>query len=237
MDRSTLEALPAVNVEVNGQAAALLVKLMGDLKTDQPMAVLTRALGVLEQAIAAKAQGAAPGRLRSRDGALHGSGDLMASANRSRPPPLPRHRAREDQAGPAQVHLAGRADRAQGEGSGLDPAAADQRPALPVRQQGPGRGGAGGGGRRRQPRQGRSQRRRQRQGGRSGGRARAGGRAVAGGAGADHGRGAAAPPHRAQGQAADHRPEGPLRRHPARRARSRCATSSAPSVRRCAGRS
>ena len=57
MDRSTLEALPAVNVAVNGQAAALLVKLMGDLKTDQPLAVLSRALGVLEQAIAAKAKG------------------------------------------------------------------------------------------------------------------------------------------------------------------------------------
>jgi hypothetical protein len=49
--------LPAVNVEVNGQAAALLVKLMGDLQTEQPMAVLTRALGVLEQAVAAKARG------------------------------------------------------------------------------------------------------------------------------------------------------------------------------------
>ena len=57
MDRSTLEALPAVNVEVNGQAAALLVKLMGDLKTDQPLAVLSRALGMLEQALAAKAKG------------------------------------------------------------------------------------------------------------------------------------------------------------------------------------
>jgi hypothetical protein len=56
-DRSTLEALPSVNVEVNGQAAALLVKLMGDLKTDHPMAVLSRALGMLEQAIAAKAKG------------------------------------------------------------------------------------------------------------------------------------------------------------------------------------
>ena len=56
-DRSTLEALPAVNVEVNGQAAALLVKLMGDLQTDQPLAVLTRALGMLEQAISAKAKG------------------------------------------------------------------------------------------------------------------------------------------------------------------------------------
>jgi hypothetical protein len=50
-------ALPTVNVEVNGQAAALLVKLMGDLKTDHPMAVLTRALGVLEQAVSAKAKG------------------------------------------------------------------------------------------------------------------------------------------------------------------------------------
>ena len=57
MDRTTLEALPAVNVEVNGQAAALLVKLMGDLKTEQPLVVLSRALGVLEQAVSAKAKG------------------------------------------------------------------------------------------------------------------------------------------------------------------------------------
>jgi hypothetical protein len=55
--RATLEALPAVNVEVNGQAAALLIKLMGDIGTEQPMAVLSRALGVLEQAVAAKAKG------------------------------------------------------------------------------------------------------------------------------------------------------------------------------------
>ena len=54
MDPNTL---PSVNVEVNGQAAALLVKLMGDLKTEQPMAVLSRALGMLEQAVAAKAKG------------------------------------------------------------------------------------------------------------------------------------------------------------------------------------
>ena len=46
-----------VTVEMNGQAAKLLVKLMGDLSTDQPMAVLTRALGILEQAIGAKARG------------------------------------------------------------------------------------------------------------------------------------------------------------------------------------
>ena len=55
--RATLESLPTVNVEVNGQAAALLIKLMGDIGTEQPMAVLTRALGVLEQAVAAKAKG------------------------------------------------------------------------------------------------------------------------------------------------------------------------------------
>ena len=33
-ERATLERLPAVNVEVNGQAAALLVKLMGDFATE-----------------------------------------------------------------------------------------------------------------------------------------------------------------------------------------------------------
>jgi hypothetical protein len=55
--RQTLESLPTVNVAVNGQAAALLMKLMGDLKTEQPMAVLTRALGLLEQAVVAKGKG------------------------------------------------------------------------------------------------------------------------------------------------------------------------------------
>ena len=48
---------PSVNVEMNGQAAQLLMKLMADLKTDQPMAVLTRALGVLDHALASKKQG------------------------------------------------------------------------------------------------------------------------------------------------------------------------------------
>jgi len=51
------ESFPAVNVQVNGQAAQLLVKLMQDLSTEQPMAVLTRALGMLEQALSAKKQG------------------------------------------------------------------------------------------------------------------------------------------------------------------------------------
>jgi hypothetical protein len=46
-----------VMVEMNGTAAQLLVKLMADLGTDQPMAVLTRALGVLEQAMAMRGQG------------------------------------------------------------------------------------------------------------------------------------------------------------------------------------
>ena len=51
------EEFPSVNVEMNGQAARLLAKLMADLKTDQPMAVLTRALGMLEQGVAARARG------------------------------------------------------------------------------------------------------------------------------------------------------------------------------------
>jgi hypothetical protein len=51
------EEFPPVTVQMNGQAAQLLVKLMQDLATDQPMAVLTRALGMLEQAVAAKKQG------------------------------------------------------------------------------------------------------------------------------------------------------------------------------------
>ena len=51
------DEFPAVNVEMNGQAARLLVKLMADLKTDQPMAVLTRALGMLEQGVAARQRG------------------------------------------------------------------------------------------------------------------------------------------------------------------------------------
>ena len=46
-----------VTVEMNGTAARLLVKLMTDLGTDQPMAVLSRALGMLEQAVGAKARG------------------------------------------------------------------------------------------------------------------------------------------------------------------------------------
>ena len=51
------EASTPVTVEMNGTAARLLVKLMGDLETDQPMAVLTRAMGLLEQAMGAKARG------------------------------------------------------------------------------------------------------------------------------------------------------------------------------------
>ncbi len=46
-----------VTVQVNGTAAQLLIKLMQDLGTDEPMAVLTRALGMLDQALAAKREG------------------------------------------------------------------------------------------------------------------------------------------------------------------------------------
>jgi hypothetical protein len=46
-----------VIVEVNGTAAQLLLKLMQDLQTPDPMAVLTRALGVMDAALAGKRQG------------------------------------------------------------------------------------------------------------------------------------------------------------------------------------
>jgi hypothetical protein len=46
--------VPPVTVQVNGTAAQLLVKLMADMETQDPMAVLTRALGLLDQALAAK---------------------------------------------------------------------------------------------------------------------------------------------------------------------------------------
>jgi len=48
---------PPVTVSVNGTAAQLLVKLMRDMETEDPMAVLTRALGVLDQALAVKRDG------------------------------------------------------------------------------------------------------------------------------------------------------------------------------------
>jgi hypothetical protein len=48
---------PAVTVQMNGTAAQLLVKLMASLDTQDPMAVLSRALGVLEQGLAARQQG------------------------------------------------------------------------------------------------------------------------------------------------------------------------------------
>jgi len=51
------DQFPPVNVQVNGQAAQLLMKLMADLKTDQPMAVLTRALWMLDQGLAARQRG------------------------------------------------------------------------------------------------------------------------------------------------------------------------------------
>jgi hypothetical protein len=49
--------VPPVTVQVNGTAAQLLVKLMQDMQTPDPMAVLTRALGMLDQALAGKRQG------------------------------------------------------------------------------------------------------------------------------------------------------------------------------------
>jgi hypothetical protein len=49
--------IPSVSIEMNGTAAELLVKLMAELKTTDPMAVLSRALGMLEQGLSARRQG------------------------------------------------------------------------------------------------------------------------------------------------------------------------------------
>ena len=48
---------PAVTVEVNGTAAQLLVRLMAELGAQDPMAVLSRALGMLDQGLAARREG------------------------------------------------------------------------------------------------------------------------------------------------------------------------------------
>jgi hypothetical protein len=48
---------PGVTVAMNATAAALLVRLMHELGTEDPMAVLTRALGMLEQGLAARREG------------------------------------------------------------------------------------------------------------------------------------------------------------------------------------
>jgi hypothetical protein len=47
----------SVTVEMNGTAAELLLKLMAEIGTDDPMAVLSRALGMLDQGVAARRQG------------------------------------------------------------------------------------------------------------------------------------------------------------------------------------
>ena len=52
-----LSVPPPVTVVVNGTAAELLVRLMRDMGAADPMAVLTRALGMLDQGLAARRQG------------------------------------------------------------------------------------------------------------------------------------------------------------------------------------
>jgi hypothetical protein len=48
---------PSVTVEMNGTAAELLVRLMAEMGAADPMAVLSRALGMLDQGLAARRQG------------------------------------------------------------------------------------------------------------------------------------------------------------------------------------
>jgi hypothetical protein len=49
--------VPSVTVEMNGTAAELLVKLMAELQTSDHMGVLSRALGMLDQGLAARRHG------------------------------------------------------------------------------------------------------------------------------------------------------------------------------------
>ena len=51
------QGIPPVTVEVNGTAAFLLVKMMQEMGSDDPMNVLTRALGLLDQALSCKRLG------------------------------------------------------------------------------------------------------------------------------------------------------------------------------------
>ena len=183
------------------------------------MAVLTRALGMLEQAVARQGQGAAARGLRSGDGTVRGPGDLMAlriDPDHRRFRDIVRGKIKQDlRKYISQGELIGR------KGKDLVSIPLPQIDWPHFRFGSKERGGVGQGegdvgdslGKGDPNADG------TRQGGRSGGRARARGRAVARGAGPDPGRGAAAPPHRAQGQAADHRPEGQVRRHPPQRPR------------------
>ena len=50
-------SVASVTVEMNGTAAQLLVRLMAEIGTEDPMAVLSRALGMLEQGVAARREG------------------------------------------------------------------------------------------------------------------------------------------------------------------------------------
>ena len=134
-------------------------------------------------------------------GALHGHGDLDVAEDRSGPRPLPPDRARQDQAEPAQVHLAGRADRAKkGKDTVVDPDAADRHPALPLRRQAAGRRRAGRRRRRRPARPGRAEQPGTGKAGDQAGRSPARGRLTLEELAADPRRGARAAAHRAQGQ-------------------------------------
>ena len=114
--RATLESLPTVNVELNGQAAALLVQADGrsrDRAADGGAVARARHARTGGRG---QGEGSAPGRLRPQDGTVRRHGRLArrnqgGSSDRPGPPPLPPDRPRQDQAEPAQVHLAGRDDR------------------------------------------------------------------------------------------------------------------------------
>ena len=178
-------------------------------------------------------QGLRPSRLGLRRGDPHGAASIEQDHA-----PLPRDRPRPDQAGPAQVHLAGRADRASRAKDVVSiPLPADRHPALPLRREAAGAASA----RARASRATRSARRRT---------ARAAGRPAQ--AEAQHmlevevsleelaeilGEELELPHIEPRGKRAHRRREGQATPASAAPARSRCATSSAPSSEALRGRS
>ena len=204
------------------------------------MAVLTRALGMLDQALAAKRQGRRLGVYDPSEPALHRSGDLSHGAARSDPD---HRRFRDIVRGKIKQNLKKyisqrRADRPQGQGPRLHPPAADRHPALPLRRQAAGRRRAGRTGRSGDAgRQGRA---------RSGGRGQGGDRTPASTRSRSSCRSTSWPRSWARSwscRASSPRaksassPRRTATSASAAPAPSRCATSSAPSARRCGGRS
>ena len=158
----------------------------------------------------------------------------MSAQDRAGPRPLPRHRPRPDQAEPEEVHPAGRDDREEGEGPRHHPGPAHRHPPLPLRRQvsraASARATASPAIRSPRPTASRAAARparaRASTSSRSTSRSRSSPRSSA--------RSSTLPAHRAaRARTRSSPPRDQVHRHLARPARSRCATSSAPTSRPC----